>query len=228
MKKFLLISVLSLVSLTSVFACWFTIDDINKAYIAGVNFYKSHYEQTSSIGDLNNLEFKNNLSVSLPLTVWFKVQPRFSTVNGERKQINITYSCLFYKIIPCEQDGSYDYENGNYKWRLAKSIDMNGKKWELNFNTPVKLFGNNTLTLEMIKQNEDSIKKNDKIILAWYICDDAGRENAKLIIAGSSQPFMNLEEDIIKGNVVLGGSIYDYRGAYVISVIYNGKKTLGR
>lgn len=227
MKKFLLISVLSLVSLTSVFACWFTIDDINKAYIAGVNFYKSHYEQTSSIEDVNNLEFKNNLSVSLPLTVWFKVQPRFSTVNGEIKQINIKQSYLFYKIIPYE-DGIYNYENVDYKWRLAKSIDMSNKKWELNFSTPVKLFGNNTLTLEMIKQNGDSIKVNDKIILAWYICDDAGVKNAKLIIAGSSQPFMNLEEDIIKGDVVLGGSTYDYRGAYVISVIYNGKKTLGR
>lgn len=228
MKKILLTSLLTLISFTSVFACWFAVQNINNAYIAGFNFYTSHYEQKDvlTVG-IQNLEFINNKKASLPLTLWFRILPRTFTVNGETKQMNIIRSYLFYKIVPLS-NGTYNYQDPTCKWRLAKSIDMTGKKWKLNFNVFVKLFGNDTLTLRMIQEKGGSIKKGDKIILAWYIQDESGLINAKKIEDNNHEPVMNLENNIIKGDVVLGGSSYDYRGPYVISVIYNGTKTLGR
>ena len=226
MKKILLSSLLSFITITNSFACWFTQDNINSAYIAGVNFFKSHYVQVDDITNVNNLTFINDISVSLPLTVWFKVSPRKYMVNGDTYFANIRVAKLFYKIIPIV-NGEYDYYNVNYKWRLAKSVDMEGKPWRLDFSAPVKIFGNNTLTLKQITTNGDSIKTGDKIILAWYIADDSTScvVNADQITTGNYEPIMVVDSTTDKGSDVFGG---DYRGAYVMSVIYNGKKTLSR
>lgn len=241
MKKFLLSSLLVITTFTSTFACWFTKENINNAYIAGVNFFKPHYEEVILNGTTRatnsndrewakNLSFTNNIPVSLPLTVWFKVSPRKYLINGEWKSANIRISNLYYKIIPKKANGQYDYENDNYKWRLAKSVNMEGKPWRLDFSAPVKIFGNNTLTLKQIRENNDKIKEGDKIILVWYIADDSDEalENVTEIKAGESKPYIKVDEDTCKGDMVFGDESDGYNAPYVMSVIYNGKKTLGR
>jgi len=98
MKK-ILTAFLTMTVFTSLFACWFTKENINNAYIAGVNFFEPHYFEphyeevilngTTRATNNNdrewakNLSFTNNISVSLPLTVWFKVSPRKYFINGE-------------------------------------------------------------------------------------------------------------------------------------------------
>lgn len=228
MKKIILTFLLAMVTFTSSYACWFTQDNINAAYIAGVNFFKSHYVQVDNIDNVDDLTFVNDINVSLPLTVWFKVSPRKYMINGDTHFANIRIAKLFYKIIPVV-NGEYNYYNANYKWRLAKSVDMEGKPWKLDFSSPVKIFGNNTLTLKQINANGDSIKTGDKIILAWYIADDSTSciANADQITTGDSEPIMIVDSTTNKGSDVFGGN-YAYRSAYVMSVIYNGKKTLGR
>lgn len=238
MKK-ILTAFLTMTAFTSLFACWFTQTNINNAYIAGVNFFEPHYEEkmlnnttittNSDDGWKNDLLFTNNISVSLPLTVWFKVSPRKYLINGEQKLANIRFSNLYYKIIP-KVNGSYDYENDNYKWRLAKSVDMEGKPWRLDFSAPVKIFGNNTLTLKQIIANGDSIKEGDKIILVWYIADDSEEalENVSKITVNQSKPYIKVDKDICTGDTVFGDESDGYNAPYVMSVIYNGKKTLGR
>lgn len=228
MKKIILTSLLAIATFTSSFACWFTQDNINTAYIAGVNFFTPHYTQVDDIDNVDNLTFVNDINVSLPLTVWFKVSPRKYLLNGEEKTANIRIAKLFYKIVPLVNN-AYDYENTSYKWRLAKQVDMEGKPWKLDFSAPVKIFGNNTLTLSKINSNGDSIKSGDKIIIAWYVADDSPSciANAEQIVTGKSEPIMVVNSSTNKGSDVFGGN-YAYRSAYVMSVIYSGKKTLGR
>ena len=226
MKKFLLSSLLVITTFTSTFACWFTKENINNAYIAGVNFFQSHYDANNTVSSVNDLVFRNDISVSLPLAVWFKVSPREYKINGDSKTANIRISKLYYKIIPIV-NGTYNYSNPDYKWRLAKSVNMEGKPWRLDFSAPVKMFGNNTLTLKEIEQNGDTIKAGDKIILAWYIADDSESciANAEEITINQAEPFMVVDSNTTKGSDEFGDG---YRGAYVMSVIYNGKKTVGR
>lgn len=243
MKKILTVF-LAMTAFTSLFACWFSQTNINNAYIAGVNFFKPHYEEvilndTTRATNSNdrewakNLQFTNNIFVSLPLTVWFKVSPRKYFINGKQKSANIRISKLYYKIIPLIDDGTnktYNYFNPDYKWRLAKSVDMTGKPWRLNFSAPVKIFGNNTLTLKQIIANGDSIKEGDKIILVWYIADDSNEalENVSEIKENQSEPYIKVDENTCTGDTIFGDESDGYDAPYVMSVIYNGKKTLGR
>jgi hypothetical protein len=70
MKKIFLVALLAFMSI-STFACWMTQYNFNNVYISGVNFYQSHYDGKSN--ELSQSIFENGQSVSLPLTVWFKV-----------------------------------------------------------------------------------------------------------------------------------------------------------
>ena len=249
MKKILTVF-LAMTAFTSLFACWFSQTNINKAYIAGVNFFKPHYKEVTDFNNTttittnsdddawkNKLSFTNDIPVSLPLTVWFKVSPRKYFIKGESgsNQANISLSNLYYKIIP-KVNEKYDYENDNYKWRLAKSVDMQGKPWRLDFSAPVKIFGNNTLTLKQIIANGDKINEGDKIILVWHIVDDKAVTNAEgvEIEAGQSKPYIVVDKTNQMGGTIFEytdkskNKYYGYYAPYVMSVIYNGKKTLGR
>jgi hypothetical protein len=44
-----------------------------------------HYDENSVTNNIETLKFYNDLSVSLPLTIWFKVSPRKYFVNGVEK-----------------------------------------------------------------------------------------------------------------------------------------------
>lgn len=227
-KKTMLVSALFFAF--NAFSCWFTQQNFNKAYIAGVNFYKAHYNQNATT-EIENAKFTNGQTVSLPLTVWFKVSPRINTIvddKGQKKQIkyDIRVAKLYYKIIPLV-NGAYNYESDKYVWRLAKSIDMGDTpKWRMDFTSPVQLFGNATITKSMIQRNGDNIKSGDAIVFAWYIADNApdAVSNAQDITAGQPEPF------IYPADVEIGLKQHEnqFYPAHVMRVIYNGKTTLGR
>lgn len=226
MKKISLILLLTLMSI-STFACWMTQYNFNNVYIAGVNFYQSHYDGKSN--ELSQSIFKNGQRVSLPLTVWFKVEPLTYFSNGSEEKVDIRETILYYKVIPyIEGQSGYDYSNQQYVWRIAKEIDMGETpQWRMDFSAPVQLFGRSTITKKMIeRQTGYTIKNNDMIILAWYVAGsgDAAITNAEKIIPNSSYPIIQpLNSEF--GSVQYQGL---YTPAYVISVIYNGKTTIGR
>ena len=227
-KKTMLVSALFFAF--NAFSCWFTQQNFNKAYIAGVNFYKAHYNQKATT-EMEDAKFINGQRVSLPLTVWFKVSPRTNKIVVDEVQKTIKYDIrvakLYYKIIPLE-NGTYNYESDKYVWRLAKSIDMGDKpKWRMDFTSPVQLFGKATITKSMIQKNGDNIKSDDAIVFAWYIADNAldAVSNAQDIEAGQPEPFI-YPADIETGHEQPHEN--QFYPAHVMRVIYNGKKTPGR
>ncbi|MBR4315347.1 MAG: hypothetical protein IKP65_00035 [Alphaproteobacteria bacterium] len=53
---------------------------------------------------------------------------------------------------------------------MVKSINLGSNpRWKMDFKEPVKLFGNNVITMSLINSKGDTLNKNDHIILAWYI-----------------------------------------------------------
>lgn len=217
-KKTLISIVLSTLAISNAFACWFTQENFNNAYIAGVNYFIEHYAPTAS---LQNAVFKNGQSVSLPLTVWFKVSPRIYSVNGQIHTYDIRIAKLYYKILP------NGIENSNCKWRLAKSINMgNNPRWRMDFNSPVKLFGNNTITLSLIASKGDTIHTGDHIILAWYIADNSPDciANAEDIVDGNNNPVITVQNNETASKTYNN----EFRPSYIMRVIYNGRKSPSR
>lgn len=73
MKTFKHLIILSLLTFNvSVFACWFTEENFNKTYIAGVNNYFAHYNISTSI---TNARYSNGMTVSSPLDVLVCINP---------------------------------------------------------------------------------------------------------------------------------------------------------
>lgn len=165
-KKTSLIAVTFFSMIGMLIACWFNSDHIN-GYIAGANYFLSHVEEFVIEAKTGNVT--NNLSVSLPLTLWFKVEPRRIKVNGVDVEYQINRTTLYYKIIP---NGQAD-DNLTSKWRVAKTIDMTGQTWDLKFDELVKLFGTRTLTKRMIIENGDTINAGDSIIFVWQLEDNS-------------------------------------------------------
>lgn len=217
-KKLLLSTLVAFAVTSSAFACWFTQENFNNAYFAGVNFFVEHYTYTINISDA---VYKNGQSVSLPLTAWFKVSPRTYSVNGQVQTFDIRIAKLYYKILP------QGVENSNCKWRLAKEINMGeNPTWKMDFNSPVKLFGNTTLSKELIEAKGDTINAGDHIIMAWYIADNSPDciANAEDIVAGQNAPVITVLDNENHDKVYPN----EFRPAYVMRVIYNGKKTVTR
>lgn len=225
-KKLISSLAIGFLATSSALACWFTQENFNSAYLAGVNYYVSHYDGKAV--DLNSATYYNNQSVNLPLTVWCKVSPRIMSVNGQIQESNIRSIKLFYKILPGNNNDT------TAKWRLAKAIDMGPTpKWNLNFASPVKLFGNNVITKALIEKNGDTISAGDGILLAFYFTDNSANAiaNAEEITPGEAEPLVFPTNEDVASN--LNTSNYpnssDYKPAYVMRVIYNGKNVnIGR
>lgn len=228
MKKFL-ISAILLMAMTT-FACWFTTDNSFSGYIAGVNFFQEHISpamvEAFKRGETPSV--KNEMRTSLPLTVWFYVTPRTMMVDGAKYTWQIRKTRLYYKVIP---EGLAD-DDPSCKWRLAKEIDMGENPiWNLNFNSNVKLFSNNCITKEMIISNGDSIGKEDKIILVWYLEDDSVSSvtNGREITEGDSDPAFIVSDGDAINRTYDGDSVTtSYTAPYVMKVVYNGMNTPGR
>lgn len=104
-------------------ACWFTSENFNGNYIAGVNNYIEHYTPAAAMVDAVYL---NNQLCSMPLTVYVKVSP----IAGK-----ITEAVLQYRT------------GTQGKWVTAKTIK--NPSWEIQFDQPVPLFGRNVIDLDV-------------------------------------------------------------------------------
>lgn len=235
-KKGLLTIAAMALSISSAFACWFTQENFENAYFAGVNNFFAHYYNTSTAvskninnaiyvnGPLKNGSVSSYYRVSLPLTAWFKVSPRTQYVNGELKSYDIRKAKLYFKVV----SGNIDANAASAKWYLAKEINMGSTpRWRLDFKSPVKLFGNATLTMNLITSKGLTIKSGDGIILAWWVADNSTDciMNADEITEGATNP------NVVPGLKDSASKTYegDYRPAYVMRVVYNGKNiNIGR
>jgi hypothetical protein len=230
-KKGLLTVAALALSISSAFACWFTQENYENAYFAGVNHFFEHYFNASQAEnkDMQTAYYVNgpmdsngNVSdyyrVNLPITAWFKVSPRTQTVNDIPMSYDIRKARLYFKIVPDNTDANAR----TAKWYLAKEIDMGpNPRWRLDFKSPVKLFGNASLTMNTITSKGLTIKAGDGIILAWWVADNSTDciMNADEIEEGSQYP------QIVPGKNDKSDIVYpgDYRPAYVMRVVYNGK-----
>lgn len=143
--KQLLLSLLLTTAIVS--ACWFTDTNFNGTYIAGVNNYFAHYTET---GAIENAVYYNGQTVAMPITVFVKVTPRIADQPGETPgPKDLTRALLQYKILP----------NGD--WITVK--DINNPDWDLNFSTPLALFGYGCINI--------NIPDNTEILIRVYLTD---------------------------------------------------------
>lgn len=229
-KGFSTLTALAL-SVTCALACWFTQENYENSYFAGVNYFYEHYFNSSDAVDKpitsayyvngkpdSNGNVSSYYSVTLPLTPWIKVSPRVQSVDGNLQQFDIRRAKLFYKIVPGNNDGNIS----SAPWRLAKDVNKGSNpKWRLDFKSPVKLFGENVITKELIESKGDTISAGDGIIMVLWIADNSPGSvtNGQDITPGETSP--NIVPTLKSTyNVTFGGS---YSPAYVMRVVWNGK-----
>lgn len=124
-------------------ACWFTAENFNRDYIAGVNNYFVHYDETTNIA---NATYRNGSSVSLPITVWVKVGPR---MNSDGQLMAIQKAVLQYKILPAGE------------WVTVRTIY--NYSFPIQWALPVALFGNNNI--------DPQISAGTEILIRVYLTD---------------------------------------------------------
>ncbi len=129
-------------------ACWFTADNFNGNYIAGVNNYVEHYSPASNI---DYAVYYNGGAVDMPLTVYVKVGKRFADQEGETSgSKSIKKAVLQYKILP------------NGKWTTVKTLE--NLSWEMDFQYPVALFGKNNINLK-------GLPAGTELLIRLYLSD---------------------------------------------------------
>jgi len=126
----------------STFACWFTSDNYDGNYIAGVNNFQEHYTEGQSF---QNAEYHNNRYVALPITVYVKVH----SINNETP--TITRAVLQYRVR----------RNGSWltPWITVRTIT--NPSATLDYSVPVPLFGNGTI-------DPKNLQSEDEIIIRYY------------------------------------------------------------
>ena len=145
MKK--LISSIFLLTAIALNACWFTEANFNAVYIAGVNNYISHNEETDNLAAAT---YHNGQTVALPLTVWVKVSPRMADQQGEAAGTkDVVRAVLQYKVLP----------NGN--WITVK--DLAYLDWRLAFDKRIPLFGTSNIN--------PNVPDNTELLIRIYVTD---------------------------------------------------------
>ena len=119
MIKKLLIAALTAVAI-SASACWLSQDNFDGNYIAGINNYLTHFEQTAEESC-----YLNGVQAAMPFTVWVKIAPR----DGNR----ITTAMLQYKVLPAGQ------------WVTVRTVTPSGR--DMNYDHAVALFGRNCIDI---------------------------------------------------------------------------------
>lgn len=232
-KCFSILTALTIFS-TYAIACWFTQENYENIYFAGVNYFYEHYYNSSNAVDkpISSAYYVNgpvdsngNVSdwykVSLPITPWIKVSPRIMSVNGELQTFNIRECKLYYKILP---RNDADDSASSMNWRLAKHINKGSNpKWKLDFKSPVKLFGENVITKELIERNGDEINPGDGIIMVLYVADNGPQSTTNIapITENSPEPWL-IYPDKKEEPYMTRYSSYA-APSYVMRVVWNGK-----
>lgn len=193
MKK--LLSLLTTLLTISSFACWFTQENFNGNYIAGVNNYQSRYTETANF---SQAIYTNDLSVTFPLTVWVKVTPLKYSPSGEllNTPIPLVKAVLQYKVLP---SGS---------WKTVKKIE--NVSWKMDFSHPVALFGKNSIDLD--------VPAGTAILIRFYLSDGTFETgDIQTDISGDEVPAKATKDS---GASYSGG----WTAPFVLKVIYNGRK----
>lgn len=196
--KMLFTAALAAVALNS-FACWFTADNFNGNYIAGVNNpYVAHYTEADGIA---NAVYYNGQSAAMPLTVYVKVSPRYPDQEGEAAGAKpIVKAVLQYKVLPA---GS---------WVTVKTIE--NVSWSMNWNHPVALFGKNCIDVR-------GLSAGTQILIRLYLSDGTYETGDLGTDITSTVPSVATSAS---GGSYQGG----WTAPFVFRVIYNGKRRAAR
>lgn len=150
----------------------------------------------------------------MPLTVWCRVTAESGTI-GAANEINL--AILYYQV----QSDNDEYVS---RWFIAKQIT--NTRWEINFNSQVKLFGRNVLTVEQIRRDTGRmLKRGDKIILYVYFRNASASGSGTRIINKSTEPKITYQGD---GVWSVTPRTFVINNACLMQVTYNGQKTIGR
>lgn len=193
MKK--LLSIFAAVLTVNTFACWFTQENFNGNYIAGVNNYQSRYTETA---ELSQAIYTNDLQVAFPLTVWIKTTPLKYSPAGEllTSPVPLVKAVLQYKILP------------SGTWKTVNTI--RNVSWPLNWQHPVALFGKNSIDPE--------IPAGTAILIRLYLSDGTFE-------TGDLNSDIAAEEVPAKATKNSGGSYSGgWSAPFVLRVIYNGRR----
>lgn len=193
MKK--LLSILAAVLTVNSFACWFTQENFNGNYIAGVNNYQARYSETAN---LSQAIYTNDLSVAFPLTVWVKVTPLKYSPSGEllNTPAPLVKAVLQYKVLP------------SGAWKTVKTIE--NVSWKINWQHPVALFGKNTI--------DPDVPAGTAILIRFYLSDGTFETgDLSTDISGDEVPAKATQDS---GGSYSGG----WTAPFVLKVIYNGRK----
>ena len=193
MKK--LLSIFATVLTVNTFACWFTQENFNGNYIAGVNNYQARYSETAN---LSQAIYTNDLSVAFPLTVWVKVTPLKYSPSGEllNTPAPLVKAVLQYKVLP------------SGAWKTVKTIE--NVSWKINWQHPVALFGKNTI--------DPDVPAGTAILIRFYLSDGTFETgDLSTDISGDEVPAKATQDS---GGSYSGG----WTAPFVLKVIYNGRK----
>ena len=131
-------------------ACWFTTDNFDGNFIAGVNNYCAHFNGAASLAAA---VYYNGGPVSLPLTVYVKLSPRVPDQPGESSAKPILTATLQYKV---KHGGSWG------SWTTVKTFA--NLTWDLSFSRPVPLFGRDSICPR-------GLVAGDEIMVRLYLSD---------------------------------------------------------
>ena len=228
------------------FGCWFTEDNFNGNYIAGVNNYTAHYIE----GDASRAQaqYVNGGYVALPLTPLVKISPRVADQSGDMgRDLSIKCAIFRYRVFSSGGAAKGDWTTVKFflvpagarpGWdagavaALRSSLPEPYKTqlrpaaivWDLDYAAPVTLFGRNCVDPKAGTglYSGQSMTGGDVIIMQYYLNDG-------LFETG------DLNEDITPSNIGslegTGWTSYGRGGfppPFIFKVIFNGKKRIGR
>ena len=191
-----------LLATASAFACWFTADNFNGNYIAGVNNYAPHYAEAATIAEAT---YRNGQGVALPLTVFIKVHRRANDQEGEQSGFSeVTKATLQYRV---RRSGSW-----LTNWVTVRSFD--NPAWDMNVDRPVPLFGSNSI-------DPKNIARGDEIYIRYYVTDGVYQSGD---LSDSLDGITVLDTET---QATFGYRTSGWTPPFVFRVIYNGKRKIG-
>lgn len=197
--KTILAAALAAVSLSS-WACWFTTDNFNSNYIAGVNNYSAHYSRADA---LSGAVYRNGQSVALPLTVLVKVSPRYPDQTGEAAGAKpVIKAILQYKV---KHSGTWG------AWVTVRRLE--NPDWSMNWDHPVTLFGRNNI-------DPAGISSGDEIMIRLYLSDGTYE---------TGDPSSDITSTVADNATSSTGSYEGgWTAPFVFRVVWNGKRRAAR
>lgn len=194
MNKLRTMAAVLFATVATTFACWWTDLNYNYNYISGVNNFQDHYVEAASF---EQAQYLNNVSVSLPLTVYVKVHQIDSS------DITITKAVLQYRV---KRSGSWITN-----WVTVRTIE--NPSYTLNVDAPVALFGNGTV-------DPKNLISGDEIFIRYYITNG-------IIESGDLSDNLNDLDCAQIETYSSGGYGSGWTPPFIFKVIYNGQRRIG-